>query len=328
VDHIQFPYRSSSHLALMHVVNECGAWDRQRLSVDYAKEISRGDAHKLVPTGQVEFTSGNHVSTYAARVRGDNWVYLGQSISSNRMALVTRDDAGIDKVADIKGKKFGTKGRHPGLNDWLYLKQSGLDEDREEFDMIRFGSFSNDARRQKMDLIEALKTKEVDAAFMSMPKSEFAKREGLKVIDIAPQPMVFYTTVSSSLPFVQKHPDVVKRVLMGLIDGVAFFKTQREKTIQILLDKHDTEGKLDRATAEKLYDDLAPQFEPKLYPSLEAVFNVYEEAKRQSAEAEKIHPLALWDFHLLREIDDAGYIDDVYKKYTGKPLGVVARAEG
>lgn len=46
-----------------------------------------------------------------------------------------------------------------------------------------------------------------------------------------------------------------------------------------------------------------------------AVFNVYEEAKRQSKDAERIHPLALWDFHLLREIDDSGYIDNLYKNH-------------
>ena len=57
----------------MHVINECGAWERQGLDVDYDKIINREDAHELVPTGEVEFVSGNHVSTYAARARGDTW---------------------------------------------------------------------------------------------------------------------------------------------------------------------------------------------------------------------------------------------------------------
>ena len=73
MDHIQFPYRSSSHLALMHVINETGAWERNGLKVDFDKIISRGDAHDLVPKGEVEFVSGNHVSTYAARAKGDTW---------------------------------------------------------------------------------------------------------------------------------------------------------------------------------------------------------------------------------------------------------------
>ena len=314
-DHINFPYRSESHLALMHVVNECGAWDRQNLTVDYDKFISRGDAHKLVPTGEIEFTSGNHVSTYAARVQGDNWVYLGQTINFNKISLVTRDDAEINSVADIRGKKFGTRGRHPGLNDWLYLKQNGLDEDRDDFEMIRLGTFAKDPLRKNMDMIDAVKTKEVDAGFVSQPKRTFAQRAGLKVIDIPAQPMILFASVSTSLPFVQQNPDIVKRVLKGLLDGVAFFKTQRDATIKIIQERHAAEGALDLETAARIYDDLAPNLEPKLYPSLDAIFNVYEEAKRQSKEAEKIHPLALWDFHMLREIDDSGYIDNLYKSH-------------
>ena len=317
-DHINFPYRSSSHLALMHVVHECGAWERQNLTVDYDKEIGRSDAHKLIPSGEVEFTSGNHVSTYAARLRGDNWVYLGQSVSLNRISLVTREDAGIGKAADVRGKKFGTKGRHPGLNDWLYLTQNNLHQDRDDFEMVQFGSFAEDPRRKKMSMIDAILTKEVDAAFLSQPTVTFAKRAGLKVVDIPAQDMIFFTTVSSSLPFVQKNPELVKRVLKGLLDGIAFFKTERDATIKILQEKHVKEGKLDLETATLLYDSLAPILEPKLYPSLKAVFNVYEEAKRQSKEAEKIHPLALWDFHMLREIDDSGYIDNLYKSHPAK----------
>jgi ABC-type nitrate/sulfonate/bicarbonate transport system substrate-binding protein len=318
VDHINFPYRSTSHLALMHIVAECGAFERQNLHVDYDKPIGREDAHRLVPTGEIEFTSGNHVSTYAARVRGDNWVYLGQSVSLNHLNLVVRADSEINKLEDMRKKKFGSKGRHPGLNDWLYLKQHGLDVDRDDVEFLQFGSVTNDSERKKLNLIEAVKTGAADGCFLSQPKREFAEREGLKIIPMKAQPMVFFATVSSSLPFVQKHPDIAKRMLKALIDGIAYIKTHPQESIRILMEKHNKEGKLDLDTATKLYNELAPTLEPKLYPSLEAVFNVYEEAKRQSKEAEKIHPLALWDFHLLREIDDSGYIDDLYAKYNMK----------
>ena len=137
MDHVQYPYRSSSHLVLMHVINECGAWERQGLVVDYDKGINRDDAHKLVPTGEVEFVSGNHVSTYAARARGDTWAYLGQTISKNKVSLVTRPDIGIEKLEDVRKRKFGSRGRHPGLNTWLYLKQNGLDPETDQVEIVR-----------------------------------------------------------------------------------------------------------------------------------------------------------------------------------------------
>ena len=48
MDHIQFPYRSSSHLALMHVINQSGAWERHGLVVDFDKIINRDDAHEEI----------------------------------------------------------------------------------------------------------------------------------------------------------------------------------------------------------------------------------------------------------------------------------------
>jgi ABC-type nitrate/sulfonate/bicarbonate transport system substrate-binding protein len=130
--------------------------------------------------------------------------------------------------------------------------------------------------------------------------------------------MVFFMTVSSSMKIVEERPDLVTRMLKGVLEGIAFFKTEREKTIQIIMDKHKKEGDLDRETAELLYDDFAPILEPKLFPGLNAINNVYQEALKQdekAGDAARIHPLALWNFHFLREIDDSGFINDLYKDH-------------
>ncbi len=316
MDHVQYPYRSDSHLALMHVIAESGMWEKHGLDVDYQWEINREDAHSRVPTGEVEFVSGNHVSTYAARARGDNWVYLGQTVSMNNVKLITKQDSDINSWADLKKKRFGTRGRHPGLNDWLNLKQHGLDVDKDEIEVIRPGVNQDPdiLTAENLSLMDMVQNDHVDACFLSQPRLEFATRAGLKVIDIDPQPMVFFMTVSSSLPFTQKHPDIVNRMLKSVLEGIAFFKQNPDKAIDIILKKHNAEGALDLDAATKLYNDLAPTLEPKLFPSMQAISNVYEEAVRQGGEdAKKINPMELWDFHFLREIDDTGFIADLYK---------------
>lgn len=310
MDRVNFPYRSSSHLALMHVISESGAWERQGLDVDYDKEIDRESAHKLVISGEVEFCSGNHVSTYAARARGDTWVYLAQTVSRNNIKLVTRDETGIAKLEDVRKRKFGSRGRHPGLNTWLYLKQHGLDIDKDDVEIVR--EVRDDQKKANKSMLDMVTDGDVDACFLSLPRTEFAKRRGLKVIEIEPQPMIFFMTISSSMGLVEKRPDLIDKMLKGVIEGVHYFKTQKEKSIQILMKHHSKEGVLDHDAAEKLYEDLAPTLEPKLYPSLAAIHNVYQEALRQSKESAKVDPLALWDLHALRRIDDTGFIDKLY----------------
>jgi ABC-type nitrate/sulfonate/bicarbonate transport system substrate-binding protein len=321
MDHIQFPYRSSSHLALMHVINESGAWERNGLRVDFDKIISRGDAHELVPKGEVEFVSGNHVSTYAARARGDTWVYLGQTVSKNNLTLITRPNIGVEKLTDLRKRKFGSRGRHPGLNTWLYLKQSGLDPDTDQVDVVtekREESPEGAKKVKGKSLLDMVADGDVDGCFVNEPRREAARRRGLKLIDIPTQPMVFFMTLSSSMKMVQERPDVVKRVIKSVLEGIAYFKINREETIKILMAKHKKEGDLDRDAAEKVYNDLAPRLEPKLYPGLDAIFNVYQEALTQdekNGDAKRVHPLALWDFHMLREIDDSGFIANLYKNH-------------
>jgi ABC-type nitrate/sulfonate/bicarbonate transport system substrate-binding protein len=318
MDKIHFPYRASSHLALMHVIAECGAFERQNLDVEYQKQIDREEAHRLVPTGEVEFVSGNHVSTYAARARGDQWVYVGQTMSDNKIALVTRQDAGIDRLKDVRFRKFGSRGRHPMLNTWLYLKQNGLDPDLGQVEIVRtLQPDVAEGKRSRKSLQDMVADKDIDACFLSEPATEKARRMGLKVIEIAPQAMINYMTMSTSKKLVDTRPDIVERVLRAVIDGIAFYKQNREAVIKILLDKFDGEiGKLDRAGAERVYDSLAPNLDPRLYPTLEAVGNVYQEAVKQDKDAARIHPMALWDMHFLRKIDDSGFIADLYKNNT------------
>ena len=145
MDKVSFPYRAPSHLILLHVIAESGAWEKHGIECNYDFQISASDAHRKIPAHEIEFVGGNHVSTYAARAHGDNWVYLGQTLNHVHNSLVVRADSGIDSVAGIRGHKVATGGAHPMLNDWLFLKQSGLDKDKDDYELISTVKYKKDA---------------------------------------------------------------------------------------------------------------------------------------------------------------------------------------
>jgi len=325
IDKVSFPYRSSTHLNLLHVISESGAWAKHGLDVNYDFQISKTDAHRCVKSGEIEFVGGNHISTYGHRARGDQWVYLGQTLNSVNPKLVVRPDSGINGLADLHGKKVGTRGNHPGLNDWLLLKQRGLDVDRGDIEIVnkvdglesaegaeQIEGAGAEQKKKRAAVWQWVRDGEVDAALLLAPAHLFAADAGLKIIDIAPLPMIWYTTISSSLPFVEKHPDVVERFLKGMIEGIHFFKTQPEKSIEVIRQRYNREGELSREQATYVYQQIAPALEPRLYPSTAAIANVYEEAKRQDPDAKKINPMALWDLHHIRHLDDSGFVASLY----------------
>jgi ABC-type nitrate/sulfonate/bicarbonate transport system substrate-binding protein len=306
MDKIHFPYRSDGHLRLLHVIAESGSWEKHGLDVDYDYYISAEDAHKAVANGSVEFVGGNHLSTYAARTRGDKWVYLGQTVDRVNFALVLKPDSPVSGVAQLKGKVVAHKGGgHPGLNVYLFFKQHGLDEDT--------GGVHLTVIKKQSDLFEAVTKGHVDAAIVPPPGDIFARRAGLKVVPTDSLPMVEFTTLSSGLPFVENHPDIVERFLKGVIEGIAFFKNNRKESIGIIQERHTAQGQLDLEAATILYDELDRRLPRKPYASMAAINNAYQLGIRQDKAAEKINPMELWNFHYLRRIDDSGFIDGLYK---------------
>lgn len=69
------------------MIAESGSWAKHGLEVDYDRYISSEEAHVHVPSGKVEFVSGNHISTYGHRARGDQWVHLGQATNIANLSL-------------------------------------------------------------------------------------------------------------------------------------------------------------------------------------------------------------------------------------------------
>jgi len=318
MDKIAFPYRSSSHLVLLHVVAQSGAWAKYGLDVEYDRYIRSVEAQEAIEAGDVEFVGGNHVSTYGLRARGSNWAYLGQTVNQVVHQLVVRPDSGINGIADLRGKKFGTKGSHPTLNNWLFLKQRGLDLDRDDYEMIN----QLEIKPGTMDHVETGKKPPplwhwvrdgvVDACLIGPPTSLFAQAAGLKVIDVDPLPMIQFTSVSTNLKFVEKHPDIVDRFLRGLIEGIAFFKTRPQESIKIIQEEIAKPERMNQDQATFTYQTLARTLEPKLYPTMAAIANVYEEALRQDKDARRVNPMQLWDLHHIRRIDDSGFVDALY----------------
>jgi len=191
--------------------------------------------------------------------------------------------------------------------------------DRDDIELIN----QTRIREDSMDAVDPAKDKapplwqwvrdgRVDAALLSPPASLFAKAAGLKVIDIEPLPMIQFTTVSSSLGFVKKHPDIVERFLKGLIEGIHYLKARPEESIKIIQQRCVKHGQMNLEQATITYQNLAGILEPKLYPKMQAIANVYEEAIRQDKDAKKVNPMELWDLHHIRHIDDIGFIDGLY----------------
>lgn len=301
-------YRSNSHAPLWLVADKSGCWNSNGLDVDTSPQLVRERAVESLKNGHVDLISGNHHNLYVRNARnGEDFVHLAQPTNNwTENKLVVRP--GIHTVQDLKGKKVGADKltSHAGLNIWLFLKQAGLDMDRGDVEIVEFPGSSEERWK-------AVLSGEFDATFVTLPHDSRAAKAGAHVIEVPPMPMIRGVTLTTMTSFVKSHADEVRRLTKGLVDAIQFFITRKQETLEILKEHASPILKLQSdAEVERLYDEWAQSLERKPYPKLNAIANVFQLAVRRDPDIAGYNPLMLWNTHFVRELDDSGYIDQLY----------------
>jgi len=302
-------YRSNSHAPLWLVADKSGSWQKNGLDVDTSPQLVREKAVESLKNGHVDLISGNHHNLYVRNAKsGEDFVHLAQATNNwtENKLIVT---PGIRSVQDLRGKKIVAEKltSHAGLNVWLFLKQEGLDADRGDVELVELRGSSEERWRRVL-------AGEFAGTFVTIPHDARAAKAGAHVITVPAIPMIRGVTLTTTMTFVKHHPDEIHLLTKGFIDAIHFFLTRRHETLEILKEhaspilKLQTDGEV-----EALYDEWAQSLERKPYPKLEAIANVFQLAVRRDPEVSSYNPLALWDTHFIRELDDSGYIDRLYQ---------------
>lgn len=302
-------YRSNSHAPFWLVADKAGCWQKNGLEVDTSPQMIREKAVESLKNGHVDLISGNHHNLYVRNAtNGEDFVHLAQATNNwTENKLVVRP--GIRSIQDLKGKKVVADKltSHAGLNIWLFLKQEGLDVDRGDVELLELRGSSEERWRKVL-------AGDYDGTFVTIPHDSRAAQAGAHIISGRAMPMIRGVTLTTTTTFVRSHPEEIRLLTKGFVDAIHFFLTRRQQTLEILNEHASPILKLQSdAEVETLYQEWAQSLEHKPYPSLEAITNVFQLAVRRNPEIKIYNPLALWDTHFVRALDDSGYIDSLYQ---------------
>jgi ABC-type nitrate/sulfonate/bicarbonate transport system substrate-binding protein len=300
-------YRSNAHAPLWVVADKSGLWGENGLDVDTSPQLVREKAVESLKDGSVDVISGNHHNLYARNAKGEDFVHLAQAANTwTDNLMVVRD--GIKSVQDLRGKKIAVDklNSHSGLNVWLFLRQEGLDVDRGDMDLV---AIPGSAEERYSRVLKG----EFDATFVCIPHDQRVVKAGGRVIPVRVMPMIRGVTLTTTMTFVKSHEEEIRRLIRGFVDTIHFFLTRKEETMKILKNHLPAAlGIKTDAELAALYGEWAESLERKPYPSMDAMANVFQLALRRNPEVEGYNPVAMWNTHYLRELDDSGYIDKLY----------------
>ncbi|HYA29214.1 MAG TPA: ABC transporter substrate-binding protein, partial [Acidobacteriota bacterium] len=210
----------------------------------------------------------------------------------------------------LRGKRFGIQsiGGTTWMHTILGLEHIGLDVKRDNINLLVIGD--------SVLIGQSLEAGRIDAAVLDGALVRRLKSKGFFVVaDLAPAniPMVNQAIVVSQ-EFLQKHADIAERVLMALVDSLAYTLAPQNKgvvTKTIMTRFHIS----DATVADEGYQDLLVSVERKPFPSLEALRNIKRLMAVQSPKAANVKVEELIDARLVRKLDESGYMNKVAAAY-------------
>lgn len=300
-------YRSHSHLPIWEVMDKAGIWTQVGLKVSFEFCNSSEAAEKALFGGDVDFVSGNHISPYLLVKRGKPIVSLTSPSNSVNDRLVTR--LPVKQVSELRGKKIGDTTlvdsiggyHHPRGNHMLYVMRGGLKLD--EVEWIELSESNDEFKAMQMDV---LKSGKVDAIFVTGNTDKF-EQAGMHVLYLDRLPMINGPTLTSTLTTLEKKEGLAERLVKAQIMGIHFARTRRGETEEILNGLRQRVPECRNVN----YRSVAKLL-PKPYPDHEGVANAYKLCCMKNPETEEQSPMALWNLHYLRALDNSGFIDKLY----------------
>ena len=259
--------------------------------------LMSGETPLVVATGTGALTS--HVLGVKDQVIILNFVNRVPGI------IVTKPE--IKSAEDLKGKVIGT-GRPGALADTMvrYVLRSKMNlvPDR-DVKLLPVG--------EPALALQSMERGVVDAASFSGPQALLAKKMGFReLVSYEKLGIVYpYNTVTTLRQTVSKNSDLLEKVLKTLIEGIAIFKTNKQKSIAVWR-KYLRSATDD--VMEESYQSTVGEMEQVPMPSLAVIKSGLEILSLEYSQAKQTDPNLIIDSSLVRRIEQSGFIDGLYKK--------------
>jgi NitT/TauT family transport system substrate-binding protein len=211
----------------------------------------------------------------------------------------------IKTPENLKGKKIGIS-RFGTSDDFLLryiLGQWKIQPDR-DVALLQMGG--------SPEILAGLGSRGIDGGMLASPLHLRAAKLGFSVLADLSTIGVDYqgAGVVTTRAYARENQDVVRRYLRAYVEGLHRFKTDKNFSLKVI-------GKYTRISEadalEETYQHYAVKVMPKVpYPTTKGIQMVLDEIASRDAKAKNLSPAALIDVHYLNELEQSGFVKNLY----------------
>ncbi len=289
------------------VAKEAGIFEKNGLDVQLIYFTGGTTAVMALISGDAPFSQVAGSGVVNSVLAGSDAVMVAGGMTSLDYWLMGRP--GIKTPEQLKGGSVAIS-RFGSSSDFIAryaLSRIGLTPGK-DVAIVQIGS--TPAR------LDAAMTGRVQATVINPPASIIALGRGMTILADLPKLGLVYqhTGAATTRRFIKEHPDIVRKYVKSQVDAVHRMWTDKNTSIKVL-------GKYFGRVVEqdilvKTWEGLLqePILPKKQYPSLEGIKTILASLAEKDPKARAAKPEDFADLSFIRELDQSGYIDSLYKK--------------
>jgi ABC-type nitrate/sulfonate/bicarbonate transport system substrate-binding protein len=294
----------TSGYSVVWIAKDAGIFAQNGLDVELLLIQSSPILAAAMVSGNVPLAVMGGAAAVASNLSGSDLVLIGslRKISSLAFFVTTKD---ISRPEQLKGKILGID-RFGGAGDFilrLVLEKLGLNPEK-DVTIRQVG--------QSPVRLAALQAGVIHGTTLSAEDKVAADRIGLPVlVDVRKLGVeILGSDLVATRNFIKAEETTVRRFMKALVEGIRYYKSHRVETMQTMARYMKVK---DPALIEAGYDFNAQEYQRKPYPSIGGIQTALEQMSQTIAKAKNANVERFFDARFVRELDQSGFIDTLYK---------------
>ena len=286
------------------VIRRGGFFKKNGLDVDLVLLSGSSLLAAAMISGHVPIAQVGAAPMVVSAVGGADTVLLACATSFAYGRLFATQD--IKSIRELKGKRLGLT-RLGTIDDGILryvFKEHGLNPDRD----VTFLAAGSGPER-----LIALGNGAIDAGIFRAPHDSFAEKSGFnELLDVNKAGLYNPAScIGTTKTYVKNNRDTVMRVMKGFVEGLKFFKENRQFTLKVAAELTRT---TDVEAVSAILDSPARLQEKVPYVPIKGIEFLLKIAQLRDSRAKNFDPGFVIDSSFMQELEKSGFIDSLWKK--------------
>ena len=289
--------------AVPFIAKEAKVFEKNGLDVEIIRIGGGSRVIQAMLAGEIRVAHGSSPAVVEANLAGADLVIIASTVNVATFRMMVAPM--IKTPSDLRGKKIAIS-RFGGQTDTLtryLLDRWKLDPSR-DVTLLQSGGGAETAA--------AMVSKAIDAGLVNPPLHLNLADAGFRTLANLGEMGVPYTSGSivTTRSFIKTNPDILRRVMRSLIEGIKIYKTDRNFSLKAL--RKYTRNK-DQKVLTALWEEFGNGVIQKVPYADPAGFKfVLDEVAVRRPEARKMNIDELIDNRFVKELDDSGFVKALY----------------